>query len=71
MEAEKECKVVELRSGKELSNPYKVLESESKEEKGSQIIEEEEKDGSVVVQKSVSQPTSAKYAPKIPYLPRL
>lgn len=55
----KECKGVELRSGKELQEPYKAIESERKEEKEGQGMDKENEDGWVEVQKLVSQPTFA------------
>lgn len=49
----KECKVVELRRGKELPKQYKADESESKEEKEGQCTKEETEDGWVEVEKLV------------------
>lgn len=56
-----------MRSGKELLDLYKVLESESKEENGGHCTEEDNEDEWVEVQKLVSQSTLAKFIPKIPY----
>lgn len=49
MEEAKQCKAVELRSGKELLDRYKNKKSDAIEEKGGPFREEENKDGWVEV----------------------
>lgn len=67
MDDGKECKVVKLRSGKELSDPDKVPQVGFKKPDGSQCMEDETDDGQVEVQKVVPQPTPPYYVPKISY----
>lgn len=43
MEDRKDCKTIELRSGKELPDPYKNQEPETIEEKGSLGMEKEKR----------------------------
>lgn len=76
MEDGKGCKIIELRtielrSEKELPNPYEVPKLESKEENGGQCTQEENIDGWVEVQKLVPQLTPTKYIQKIPYPQKL
>lgn len=61
----KECKVVELRNGKNLPDLYKAPKAEK--QNGSQGMDEESEDGWVEVQKLIPPPAVLKYAPKLPY----
>lgn len=65
----KECKVIGLRSGKELSKPQKATKSQSKIEKqnGRQGMDEENKEKCVQVQKPDPPPTLPKYVPKLSF----
>lgn len=49
MEEGKDCKAIELRSGKELSDPYKNHAQEIMEQNGIQGMEKENEDGWVEV----------------------
>lgn len=63
MEESKECKAVELRNEKQLTDPHKIQEPDTIEEKGRPDMEEESEDGWVDVQKPIPQPEPGKYVP--------
>lgn len=66
MEETKECKTIELRSGKELPDPNKNQKPNTNNKEGSSYMEEENKDGWIEVQKPVPQQEQVRYVPKLP-----
>lgn len=72
MEDAKESTAVELRSGKQLRQPYKATKFKTKEDNGvEQEVRKENNKGLVDVPILVPQPTPAKYMPRIPHPERL
>ena len=63
----RECKAIELISGKELPDFYKNKAHEEEKPKGSPSMEKKNEDGWVEVQKPISQSELPKYIPKLPY----
>lgn len=66
MEENKECKTIELRSGKELPDPNKNQKPNTNNKEGSPYMEEDNKDGWIEVQKPVPQLEPVRYVPKLP-----
>ena len=71
MEEGKECKAIELRSGKELPAPHHKEESIELRQATDSDKDKENRDGWVEVEKQVFKPESAKYMLKLPFPERL
>lgn len=67
MKKSKDYKVVELRSRKKLSNPYKNEKQNTSDKEGSPDMEDKNENGWLAVQKPIPQPEPARYVPKPPY----
>lgn len=67
MEEVNECRAVELRSRKELPNPYENQIPEDSKKNGCLDIGKDNEEGWVEVQKLIPQSEPAKYVSKLPY----